>query len=360
MANSQQFTGLTMPVLSAFGWTGEEAAMTFALSQLEEFINLLYEELSIDMRRLFPYHGLDREGRRGYFSTQKDPDSGVAIEFSPRPLSLRIGLSALESGAIRQALDEAKADGQRWFELVGALGEGWNLQIQQVRLRRSGEEETETQALYDGPVRELDLQTAVIMASQAALLNDEEQWRTPIRFVRRLEAEKVAALGMEVIRHTQIEVSRLLPLLKLFLGKLDQEVVVGEEEEVVELKPVIEVEETVIENLKAASKLSEFVYVADLKALHIKKGFINLTPLHWPFFARTARAATREVSVLFNEEDDDNSSVWRLVDNEQARLVLGQKAQRWMVKQFAPRDRIIVEASKVDGGNIEVRLSHVN
>ena len=46
MSSKTAFTGLTMPVFTAFGWAGQETAINYALDQLEQFIHLLHNNLS--------------------------------------------------------------------------------------------------------------------------------------------------------------------------------------------------------------------------------------------------------------------------------------------------------------------------
>ena len=45
MQPTEEFTGLGMPVFTAFGWAGEETAQKYAYSQLEQFIALLHANL---------------------------------------------------------------------------------------------------------------------------------------------------------------------------------------------------------------------------------------------------------------------------------------------------------------------------
>ena len=61
MQASKEFNGLTMPVFSAFGWAGEENALKYALSQLQQFIDALYARLPNDVREEFPTYGLSAE-----------------------------------------------------------------------------------------------------------------------------------------------------------------------------------------------------------------------------------------------------------------------------------------------------------
>ena len=46
MSSKTAFTGLSMPVFTAFGWAGEENAINYALDQLEQFVHLLHNNLS--------------------------------------------------------------------------------------------------------------------------------------------------------------------------------------------------------------------------------------------------------------------------------------------------------------------------
>jgi len=54
MSATNQFTGLPMPVFTAFGWAGEETAIKFALEQLELFIQQLHAGLSKGAREMKP------------------------------------------------------------------------------------------------------------------------------------------------------------------------------------------------------------------------------------------------------------------------------------------------------------------
>ena len=54
MQPTTDFTGLSMPVFTAFGWAGEETAIKFALSQLEAFVSELHANLSREVKEKFP------------------------------------------------------------------------------------------------------------------------------------------------------------------------------------------------------------------------------------------------------------------------------------------------------------------
>jgi hypothetical protein len=103
----------------------------------------------------------------------------------------------------------------------------------------------------------------------------------------------------------------------------------------------------------------QFVYETELKPLHIRRGFINLTAAHWDFFAESARATTREVTVFFEDRVDRDSAVWRLASNDMARLVLGDAARNWLEETFAPDECIQLVATKRDDDTIEIVLGPV-
>jgi hypothetical protein len=98
--------------------------------------------------------------------------------------------------------------------------------------------------------------------------------------------------------------------------------------------------------------------VSELKPLHIRRGFVNLTPNHWPFFALNARTETRAVIVKYDDQVNKKSAVWRLVPNDQARVVLAPPVQEWLEENFSPSDRIQVIALKLGDDDIQITLAH--
>ena len=66
MQTSQEFTGLGMPVFMAFGWAGEEAALKYALSQLELFATEVQRGLPQSMQEELPFVGLSEELQSSY------------------------------------------------------------------------------------------------------------------------------------------------------------------------------------------------------------------------------------------------------------------------------------------------------
>jgi hypothetical protein len=103
-----------------------------------------------------------------------------------------------------------------------------------------------------------------------------------------------------------------------------------------------------------------FTYVVDLKPLHIRRGFVNLTPEHWPFFALNARTETRNVTIYYDGIYDKKSAVWRLQPSEQARIVLSPAVQEWLEDNFTANDRIKVTAMRLDNDELQVSLTAVD
>jgi hypothetical protein len=116
-------------------------------------------------------------------------------------------------------------------------------------------------------------------------------------------------------------------------------------------------EPTITASVKALA--DGFTYVTELMPLHIRRGFVNLTPAHWPFFATTARSETRQVTVVFGGRQDRHSSVWRLQPDDQARLVLGQQVHDWLEENFSAGDSIRITTRRLDNDEIRVTLEPV-
>jgi hypothetical protein len=119
-------------------------------------------------------------------------------------------------------------------------------------------------------------------------------------------------------------------------------------------------EETTIRRPADAAALEQFNYISILKPLHIRRGFVNLTPNHWPFFAVTARTETRPVILKYDGHTDKKSAVWRLVPNDQARLVLSPQVQQWLEENFSPEERIQITALKLADEEIQITLTAVD
>jgi hypothetical protein len=117
-----------------------------------------------------------------------------------------------------------------------------------------------------------------------------------------------------------------------------------------------EPEEVAVSQPVLKDVVDQFTYVSELQPLHIRRGFINLTPKHWPFFSVNVRTEIRDITVRYGDQVDRRSSVWRLVPNDQARIVLSPPVQHWLEDHFQPNEQIEVTAVKQDEDKIVITL----
>jgi hypothetical protein len=350
------FSDLTMPVFSAFGWAGQEAAITFALSQMELFINSLCFSLPREVLSLFPHHGLDRESQSVYLATQEEPGKGMYIAFYARPMSWEITLSISDKDTLTKALKIAESRSEKLFELLINLGEEWSLRFQQMEYDEKNGTATHYQDLFKDSIGNLNLEMLTTIVAKANYLNGENQWVLPFQISRRSSSEKVSAMGTALIGLTSKEINALLPLCNFLSGKTRRAVAKPKTRS----RPKKEVETTTPRQLVDAAKLDQFSYVSELQPLHLRRGFINLTADHWPFFAKNVRAVTRSVSLKYGEKADPDCSVWRLVPHDQARLVLSPSVHQWLEDEFQAHEQIQIKAIRNEGDDILITLETVD
>lgn len=350
----QQFLGLTMPVFTAFGWAGEEAALNYALSQLEAFIHELHVNLSRQMQSYLPHAGLSREIQTVFLATNENIEDDAFIAFFVRPMSLEIQLAITNQAALARSLKSAEEAPQRFLELLRELGPGWSLYIKQMEVDPESDKRTSYQDLFKDEVSALDDETAAALFSRASFLNSEPQWVTPLYISKRIPSEQVAAMGRSVIPVMAEQIEELTPLVEFLMGKTRAKK--NKAKAAARSKAATMVAEAAEQDVEPDR---QFIYETELKPLHIRRGFINLTAAHWDFFAESARATTRAVTVSFEEKVDRDSAVWRLASNDMARLVLGDSARNWLEETFAPDERIQLVATKRDDDNIEIVLGPV-
>ena len=344
-----------MPVFTAFGWAGEEAAIKFALSQLKLFIDELYKLLSPEAQFRLPFHGLNEDARVAWMATNRDPEVGPYIAFIARPSAFEMRVSVTDPAALNRGLRAAEKAPQKWYDMLSVLGTGWHLQIEQRLKEEDAEKHSYYGDLFKDTVKALDTKTCQEATSRAAFLNTEEKWTIPVHVTRRMSADAAAGMGRDLIKFMAVEVEKTLSIVSLFgrnsqVEKKTKKTTARRSNGVSRgRKPVKAVEEINVPQT--------FSYVAELKSLHIRKGFVNLTPGHWPFFADGKRMETRPITVSFAGKSDDSSSVWRLQPDDQARIVLGEPAHAWLAATFGPNSKITVNALRTLDDKIEVVLS---
>lgn len=364
MQNSRDFSGLTMPVFTAFGWAGEEAALKFALSQLETFIQMLYARLPGPARDQFAYYGLSNESQNVYLAAAESYERDAFIAFNARPMSFEVQLGLVDKTTLSKGLAAINKDPVVAHHLITQLDPTWTLRVQQMQIDEETGERAHHLDLFKDSVNEFTEDGAQEVFSRAAYLNEEDKWVTPIYLSLRLPSERASAMGITLLSVCTDLVMALLPISALLTGHKPKKpratkssakaksTKLATAENVFD--PTAPREPDVI---GPSQQLAEsFSYVAELKPLHIRRGFVNLTPGHWPFFASSARAETRGVTVVFGGRQDRNCSVWRLQPDDQARLVLGPQVHDWLEENFGASESIRVTARKIDANEIRVTL----
>lgn len=362
MGSADEFTGLTMPVFTAFGWAGEDAAITYALTQLEEFVKRLRVSLPAPLRDELKVAGVSRESQAAYLATAEDVESDIHISFFARPVSLEVQLALTDSKMLAKGLARAEKSPDESHKVLAKLEPQWTFRVQQMQIERSEDEKAEPvrvhyQDLFKDNVSAWDLETAVSVLGKAHYLNSQEQWVTPIYLSYRLPAEQIAAMGTQVIDVMHDYIVAMMPAFYFFSDRT-----VKTEKVRPKTRTVSPGADPLRQAATAHAPLAaeevepdeEFTYQTVLKPLHIRRGFINMTPEHWPFFADSARATTRSVTVFYGGKTDKESSVWRLQPHDQARLVLSSLVRTWLDTNFAPNDNIELRVQKIDD---EIQIS---
>jgi hypothetical protein len=349
-----RFNGITMPVFTAFGWAEEDTAIAYALSQLELFDEALYAQLPRDIQGLFSVHGMDKAGQNVYLATEATPEDGVYILFNARPMSLEISMAITNKKALMNAYKMAEKQPEALLGLLASLGPEWNLRIQQMEYDGESGTATHYQDLFKDKAIALDMDTIITVIARGSFLNNEDKWVIPISVSRRTNSEKVAAMRSAILNAATEDIQHLMPLALFLSGKKPSKKKTKAKKKKVKAKPAVA--DTQITSAANAAGLEQFTYASELQPLHVRRGFINLTSEHWPFFALNARTETREVTVHYGNETDEKSAVWRLVPNDQARVVLSPTAQYWLEENFEAGDHILVRAIKPDDKRIVITL----
>lgn len=355
MEETQEFTGLSMPVFTAFGWAGEETALNFALSQLELFIRELHKTLPRSVHEKLPAAGLNRQSQTVYLAETEGDEAGAYIAFLARPLSLEVQLAIQDKKGLAKGLKLAEEQPVLCHRLITELGPEWSLRVQQMQIDEETGEKTHYQDLFKDSITVFDEETAVALFSKAAYLNDDPQWVTPFYLSRRFQSEQISVMGMAVISVMLEHIDGMMPVFDFLTGQSKKKAKAK-----VRSKPASKAEEALITETQLVIEPEEgFVYVAELKPLHLRRGFINLTSDHWPFFALNSRTETRPVTIYYNGIYDKNSTVWRLVPNDQARVVLSPAVHRWLEETFEANEKIQVTARILDEEDIQISLKPV-
>lgn len=348
-----------MPVFSAFGWAEEANALKYALAQLQTFIDLLYLRLPVDIRGEFQTHGLSQENQNVYLATDDSYDAGAYVAFNARPMSLEVQLGIVGHDLLSKGLAAVNKDIAAVHHVFAQLDPNWILRVQQTQVNPETGERAHHLDLFKDSVNNLTVEQAREIFERAAYLNEEDKWATPVYLSLRMPSERVASMGYAIIDISADLVSALMPVLRLFTGKKPKKTRTVRPSTKTSRRVDADDESPAGETAITGSIKSiadNFNYVAELRPLHIRRGFINLTPAHWPFFAVSNRTETRGVTVVFEGRQDKTCSVWRLQPDDQARIVLGPQVHEWLEENFANSDAIQVSVRRLDNDEIRITL----
>lgn len=357
MEKRENFTGLGMPVFMAFGWAGEETAQKYAYDQLEQFAAELHAQLPQSLRDELPYYGLSEEDQSSYLAAVEEIASDAFLLFNARPTSFEVQLALTNKDVITKGLKQIMKAPVDFQHLLALLEPDWILRVQQIHVNEETGDQGHYQDIFNGSLTTLDEDKAVEVFEKATYLNSDDKWVTPIYLSQRISSEQAAAMKQKIVSVFVDRLTLLAPVIKMMRGqsarravraavKAKKGGVAAPKQRSTSTKPPVQ---------KAPSSV-EFTYTTELKPLHIRRGFVNLTPEHWPFFAINARTESRPVEVISESMRDKESSMWRLQPDNVARLVLSPRAQRWLEQNFAPGDSITIVATKINDQDIQVVL----
>lgn len=365
MSAVEQFTGLPMPVFTAFGWTGETNALKFALAQMNTFIHALHRTLSTPAQQMLPFFGVDEDGMTAYLASNQHTEEGPYIILSARPTMFDVKLSITDKAALIRGLKTAETNPILWHRHLAELGPDWGLHFQQCQVDEESGSVSNYQDLYKEGISEWDLETCTSTTSRALFLTSEARWVTPLHINRRMRPEQASMMAEKLTRFLAADIDKLLPIIGMFgrpgkATKPNKKAGRPRTTAVNTAAPETKLLSTPSPITPSTERPEQFVYVAELKPLHIRKGFINLTPAHWHFFAESPRIGSRVVTLSYSGKFDKETTVWRLQPDEMARIVLSEKAQTWFEKQFANATQVKVTAARLKQDEIQIILSHVD
>jgi hypothetical protein len=341
-----------MPVFTAFGWAGEETAIKFALSQFEAFVSELQANLSKEAKEKFPFYGLNEEHQAVYLSAKEGVFDDVYITFFARPMSLEMQLAIQDEALLKKAYKQTETQPTMSHRLITELGPEWTLRVQQMQVDEDSGEATHYQDIYKDSVASLNETAFNELFNKASYLNSDDRWVAPLFLSKRFDSERVAAMGLTILQVIGEQVGTLMPLVDFLTGKAKRKkstrakgktrttAVSGD-------FPLGEADET-IEDM--------FTFTSELRPLHLRQGFINLTSKHWPFFQINSRTETRAVTVYYEGIYNKECAVWRLLPDDQARIKLSPSVHEWLEDNFQAGEQIEVTARKLNGTEIQISL----
>lgn len=349
------FQGLTMPVFTAFGWLGQEAAVSFALEQLSLFSQNLHTNLSRSTQIIFPHFGLDKDTQGVYLARTNNITDDLYFTFFAKPMALRMGINLNNQDAVGKGLKAIQNDLTSWINGLHSLQGDWEIHAQQLEHNPETGVTMHYKDLFKDKPSALSARQSADLIERMIYLHDEPKWHTSLVISKKWPSQFIAGMGESVSSQLASELDSISPLLRLLAGGIKE----------AKVKAPAKKKRAVKKRSKATSasavqenQIEQFTYNAILKPLHIRKGFINMTPAHWPFFSISSRTEVRDVVMRYEANVDKECAVWRMVPNDRARVMLSDKAQRWLADNFSPEDEVQISAIK-HGTVIELELNPV-
>lgn len=359
MSSKTPFSGLTMPVFTAFGWAGQETAINYALDQLEQFIHLLHNNLSRQAKGDLPFAGLSRVNQSVYIAASEVPEEDLHIAFFARPLSLEMQVAITDTKALAKALKNAEAQPVMAHRLITELGADWSLRLQQVQVDDESGEQAHYLDLFKDSITVLKPEISAEVMGKAVYLNSEEKWVTPFYLSRRYPAEQAAAMGLKISDILSEQIDALLPLIHFLTGRRAATGKRKAKPKARTVKPMMggKSGDDTASSLETIVKPEDgFTHISRVKPLHLRRGFINLTSSHWPFFSINSRTETRPVTIYYDGVYDKDSAVWRMLPNDMARIVLSPSVHHWYEDNFNEGDQVHVTVTRLETDEIQVTL----
>ena len=345
-----------MPVFMAFGWAGEETALKYALDQLEIFVEVLRASLPQTMQDELPFHGMNEESQSAYMAATERIDDDVRILFNARPASLEIQVALTDKVALTKCLKQITKNPVNFHKLLSRLEPEWTLRVQQMEINEETGEQGNYQEVFKDSHNALDEAKTIEVFEKAAYLNSDDKWVTPIYLSQRISAEQASTMKREIIPVLSERLSLLAPVITMLRGRSARRAVKSVAAKKAAKSPA---KKKTVKKSPAkveAPTSEEFTYISELKPLHIRRGFINMTTQHWPFFAINARTESRPVILIAESMRDEDSAVWRLQPDNVARLVLSPSAQRWLEDSFVAGDSVHLTVTKNSPTEIQIVL----
>jgi len=276
-------------------------------------------------------------------------------------MSLELQLAITDPAVLKKGYKIATAQPTLAHRLITELGPDWSLRIQQLEVDEDSGDRVNYQDLFKDSLTKLDPENAKELFEKTDYLNSQEKWFIPLYLSRRFESEQIAAMNVAVIQVMSEQVDAMLPLLHFLMGKKKKTKRTRKKTKAKSKRiKKTTVSGTIASDVVTIPQEDGFVYVSEVKPLALRKGFVNMTSQHWPFFAFNSRTETRPVTVYYDGVYDKASSVWRLQPNNMARLVLSPQVHQWYEENFEANDHIQLSVAKLDDEEIQISLKHAD